>query len=204
MLPASPVVVIPPGIDTNRFRPVARSGARAALGFRDDWQVIGTLGRLVEVKGQRYLIEALATLPATTHVALIGDGPERMALERLAREAGVASRVHFLGLRSDPENILPAFDVFCLPSLNEGLPRAVLEAQACGIPVVASDVGALRQAIADGGRVVPPKDTAALAAALAELLAAPPPVPATRGHIVDRFSLHATVAALRPLVARPS
>lgn len=199
-LPSAKFCVIPPGIDTKRFALASRAGARSRLGFNSSWRMIGSVGRLVPVKGQKYLIEAMASLPADTHLALVGDGPDREALASLTSRMSLENRVHFLGQRSDPENILPALDVFCLPSLSEGLPRAVLEAQSCGITVVASDVGALRQAVAPSGRVVPAMNAGALADALAEALADKPPASATRDYVVERFSLLATVAALRPLV----
>jgi glycosyltransferase involved in cell wall biosynthesis len=202
-LPHARLTIIPPGIDTARFAPSDSAAARRRLGFAPSWRIIGTVGRLVPVKGQHFLIDALSALPPEAHVAIVGEGPERASLEAQARRNGVVDRVHFLGQRSDPESILPALDVFCLPSLNEGLPRAVLEAQACGIPVVASDVGALREAVAATGRVVPARDAGALAQAIAGILDNHPGIETTRGYVVERFSLRATVAALLPLVTSP-
>lgn len=202
-LPAAQFTIIPPGIDTDRFLPANCALARKSLSFDPTWRVIGTVGRLVPIKGQQFLINAMAALPEDVHLAIVGDGPERATLEAQTARYGVAPRVHFLGQRSDPENILPAFDVFCLPSLNEGLPRAVIEAQACGVPVVASDVGALRHAVAATGRIVPAADANALASAIRALLVDRPTVEATRQHVIDQFSLVATIASLRPLVEQP-
>lgn len=167
IVPGCDVTVIPPAIDTNRFRPADRARARQNLGFDDTARLIGSAGRLVAVKGHEVLIDALPLLPSDTHVVIAGDGPERARLIERAQALGVSDRLHLLGHREDLEFILPAFDVFCLPSHNEGLPRTVLEAQACDLPVVASDVGAMSEAVcASTGVLVPAADPAAFGRAL--------------------------------------
>lgn len=201
MLPRARLAVIAPGIETERFKPADKAAARRAIGLDREVRIIGSVGRLAAVKGHRHLVEALAQLPGDVHAVLVGDGPERDALEKLAQDLGVGHRLHLLGLRADPERILPAFDVFCLPSLAEGLPRAVLEAESCGLPVVASDVGALAAALAPGGRLVPAGDARRLAQAIGDVLAAPASVQATRAHVVERYSLDATTRALRCVLA---
>jgi glycosyltransferase involved in cell wall biosynthesis len=192
--------VVPPGVDMARFRIGDGAASRARLGLDPRARVIGTVGRLVPVKGHGVLIEALAALPEDAHLVLAGDGPERPALEALAARLGLGRRVTFLGHRDDPEAVLPAFDVFCLPSLAEGLPRSVLEAQACGVPVVASDVGGLGEAVCPHtGRLVVAGDGEALPAALASVLARPRQPDITRAFIEGRYSLSRTLAAFRGL-----
>lgn len=171
---------IPNGIDTSRFQP-APSGAqrravRDSLGLRADGLVMGMLSSLTPEKGHRYAIDAMATL---THkfpdlqLCVVGDGPLRQALVQEVARRGLAEQVVFSGRRSDIAAVLGSFDAFLLPSLNEGLPMALLEAMAAGLPAVASDVGDVGQAIEDGvsGRLVVAGDAAPLAQAVGELLA---------------------------------
>ncbi|MBS0241483.1 MAG: glycosyltransferase [Proteobacteria bacterium] len=194
--PDARVTVIPPGIDTDRFELKDRSLARDRLALSSDWRIVGSAGRLVPVKAFDRLVAALAVLPASVHAVIAGDGPERAALEAQARQLGVADRLHLLGHRDDLEQVLPAFDLFCLPSLNEGLPRSVLEAQACGLPVVATAVGAMDQAIApDAGLLVPPGDATALARAIAGVLARSISPYGPRMFVKGRFDLTRTAAA---------
>jgi glycosyltransferase involved in cell wall biosynthesis len=143
-------------------------GARPAHG---DGQVIGTLGRLVQQKGHEVLLEALTELPGARAV-IVGEGPNRSELERLARQLGVDDRLELPGWSDDAPGRLPTFDVFVLPSHDEGLPLAMLEAMAAGVPVVASDVGSIREAVEHdrSGLLVRPGDPHALAAAVRSLL----------------------------------
>ena len=190
------VMVVPPAIDTNRFLPGDRNRARQRLGFQANWKVIGTVGRIVPIKGHAILIQALATLPPDTHLAIVGEGSEVENLKAIATNIDVGTRLHFLGHRDDVEHIFPAFDVFCLPSLAEGLPRTVLEAQSCGLPVVASDVGGLSEAIyARTGKLVPPADPIALAKALHQVLNQPFETRSTREFIEREFSWSRTLGA---------
>jgi glycosyltransferase involved in cell wall biosynthesis len=189
IFPGARVSVIPPGIDTERFKPRDRAAARSRLGLDPGWLVVGTAGRLVPVKGHETLIDAMREMTEPIHIVIAGEGPEKERLKATAREHGVEERLHFLGHRDDLEQVLPAFDVFCLPSLAEGLPRGVLEAQACDLPVVASNVGALKEAICPyTGSLVPPANPAALAHALRQRLAQPAPRAASRSFIEDQFS----------------
>ncbi|MDI6709614.1 MAG: glycosyltransferase family 4 protein [Thermoanaerobacterales bacterium] len=175
---ASRIVTIYNGIAPGRFD--AGSGARTAirweLGLAGDAPVIGTVARLAPQKGITYLIRALALLrermPDVRGV-VVGDGPLRATLEREAEECGVP--VVFAGYRTDIPALMAAFDVFVLPSVTEGLPLIVLEAMASGRAVVATAVGGLPEAVAEGetGLLVPPKDPDALCAALQFLLNAP-------------------------------
>jgi glycosyltransferase involved in cell wall biosynthesis len=133
------------------------------------------LGRLHANKGFDVLLRALALLPPGVRLALAGEGPERAALERLARELGVAERVAFLGWRQDVGALLAACAVFVCPSRHEPLGNVVLEAWSAARPVVAAAAQGPSELIADGvtGMLVPREDPAALAVALGALLADP-------------------------------
>lgn len=169
------LVTIPNGIELQPARR-GREEMRRLLGIPSDAPVIGTAGRVIEQKGLEFLVKAAAMLRPRypdLRVLVVGDGPEREELEELSRAAGVSDRVHFLGIRMDIPDLLGTFDIYALPSRWEGLPMAVLEAMAAGLPVVASEVGGVPTAIRDGeeGLLVPAEDTAALARALERLLA---------------------------------
>jgi glycosyltransferase involved in cell wall biosynthesis len=127
---------------------------------------------LAEGKGQDELISMLRALPDAVLV-LVGDGPQRAVLERLAHSVEVRGRVRFLGERDDIHELLPLADCFALASHSEGLPLSVLEAAACGLPVVAYDLPGLRAVITDGhdGLLVPQRDQPAFAASVRALLA---------------------------------
>lgn len=143
--------------------------------------VLLEVGRLCEVKGQRELIEALSRLTRNDVTLLLAGedvesaGAYRHALERRARDLGVADRVRFLGRRDDVPGLLAAADVLVLPSWIEGLPLVVLEAMAAGVPVVATSVGGTPEAVVDGetGLLVPSRDVDALAGAIDALLSDP-------------------------------
>jgi len=163
-------------VDLSRF--AHAGGDRASLGAANGELVIGSVGCLAARKDYGTLLEALATLERSGrrfHAALVGDGPEREALEQRARELGVSARTTFLGERADVERLLPAMDVFVLSSREEGIPNALLEAMAAGRPSVATAVGGTPEVLEDGvtGWLVPPADPAALAAALEQTLADP-------------------------------
>jgi glycosyltransferase involved in cell wall biosynthesis len=136
---------------------------------------IGSLGRLDRQKGYDVLLHALSALPDAALV-LVGDGPERWALEALASSLGLDERVCFAGWQAEPRRYLTTFDVLALPSRFEGFPLAVVEAMLAELPVVASAVGSVPEAVREGetGLLVPPDDPARLAAALRGLLAEPP------------------------------
>lgn len=196
MLPAQKVNVVPGGVDLQRFASVSRNDARLALGLQPGARVVGSVGRLEEVKGHRILIESMAQLPADISVILVGEGSQRERLMAQAAALGVDGRLRLLGHRDDIERILPAFDVFCLPSVSEGLPRVVMEAQGAGVPVVATDVGSVRQAIdPKSGRVIRPQDPVAMAQALAAVLEHPPDTGACRRFAEANFSIGSMVLA---------
>ena len=177
--PSNLVEVVHNGIDVDTQAARHADGLRAELGVSADATLLGEIGRLCDVKGQRELIEALALIP-DAHVVLVGEdleqgGAYRALLDDLARERGVADRVHLLGYRADAGELLDQFDVLVLPSWIEGLPGVVLEAMAHAKPVVATPVGGTPELVVDGetGLLVPPRDPAALAAAIRSLLSDP-------------------------------
>jgi glycosyltransferase involved in cell wall biosynthesis len=136
--------------------------------------VVLTIARLDAQKGLPVLLEAAASLPGVSFV-VAGDGPEGPALAQRAKELGVHERVRFLGYRRDIAELLAGCDVFALPSLNEGLPLAVLEAMASHRPVVASAIPGINEVVVEGqtGLLVAPGDSAALAEAIGSVLADP-------------------------------
>ncbi len=135
------------GVDIARFHPAVRSAS--CEGTRP--LRIGSVGRLVPVKNYPLLLKAFASLPANvpTELVLVGEGPERAALEQLASELGIRARVKFAGHRNDVPQVLQGLDIFVLPSINEGMSNTLLEAMAAGLPVVASDVGGNREIVQD-------------------------------------------------------
>lgn len=172
--------VVPSGIDVERFRRVnAGAGVRpAGATYPSGAFVIGSVGWLTPVKGHAVLIEAMAILKPKyphAHLLLIGSGGLRDELQRLAGRLGVESSVDFLGMRTDVPECLAALHCFVLPSFNEGMGRALVEAMAAARPVVASRVGGIPAIVEDRrtGFLVPPGDPEALAAAVAELIAQP-------------------------------
>jgi glycosyltransferase involved in cell wall biosynthesis len=170
--------VIHSGIDFAAFDadPTPGRQVRVELGIPAEALVVGTLGRLTAVKGQDCLVAALASLALPQlWLLLVGDGEERSALAAQAQALGVADRVVFAGWRQDVHRVLRAMDLFALPSLNEGMGRALVEAMYTGLPVVATAVGGVPELIVPGstGLLVPPRAAADLAAAIRSLVADP-------------------------------
>jgi glycosyltransferase involved in cell wall biosynthesis len=182
-LPGDHIRVHHTGIDLDLFRPADRAAAKATLGVAGPLLVAA--GTLLERKGQDLAIAALKLLPGATLI-LVGDGPDRARLEGLAQDADV----RFLGSRPHAElpALLAAADAMVLPTVSEGLANVWVEALACGTPVVTSDVGGAREVIdrPEAGRLVP-RDPAAIAGAVRDLLAAPPDQAAVRESAL-RFS----------------
>ena len=171
---AARVVSIPTGIDLARFRPGEPASARAALGLDAAGPLVGIVATLRSWKGHRYLLEAIAGMARKdVRLAIVGDGPQRSALEARAAELGIGERVRFAGNQDDVAPWLHAFDLFCLPSYaNEGVPQALMQAMACGLPVVSTPVGSIDEIVSDGttGVLVAPEDAAALKGAIERLL----------------------------------
>jgi len=204
---ASEAVTVPNGVDTGRFRPRDGSEARRRLRLSAEARVVGTVARLTREKGIDYAVESLRRLPGV-FLVVVGDGPERESLETMAASLGVDGRTIFLGEREDVEEILPAFDVCLVPSRTESHGMTAAEALACGVPVVASDVGGLRSLVVDGrtGLLVKRGDTAGYGAAVARLLGDPSLAAhlarAGRAHIEENFSYDAMVSGTLNLYRR--
>jgi glycosyltransferase involved in cell wall biosynthesis len=167
-----------------------------------DGPVILNIARHQHVKGVDVLVQAMALLPADVKLVQVGRGEETDRLLALRDELGLGDRVEFRDLPWDVRaaDVIAGFDLFVLPSRNEGLPVTVMEAMLAGVAIVATDVGAIREELADGesGRIAPPEDPAALAKAIGELLADDAARVAmgrrAREVALERFTVEATVA----------
>lgn len=168
------VVTILNGVDTDVFRPGEAGAARARLGVPASGYHVGCVARLSPEKDHATLLAAFARLREArpdAHLTLIGDGALRPELERQAALLGIAGAVTLAGARGDVAEVLPAFDVFALASLTEGISLTLIEAAAAGLPIVATRVGGNPEILREGetGLLVPPGDPDALAAALAAM-----------------------------------
>jgi len=169
---ADKVRVVRNGVDTDVFAPMDRSAARKALGLSQR-TTLACVGNLVPEKGFSLAIDCVARLPHA-QLVIVGEGPQRGELERQARALGAADRVVFMRSMAQAElaRVYSAADILLLCSTREGWPNVVLEALACGTPVVATDVGAVNEILTDRqfGRVIPSRDTAIMLAAVEDLL----------------------------------
>lgn len=149
--------VIQNGVDHLRFRPIKKDSVRHRLGFKPSDAILGTVSRLVKGKNLHGLIHEFAQRCNEKTLLIIGDGPERRALEHLVQSLSLNERVKLLGNRNDIPELLNCLDIFLLPSLSEGLSNVVIEAMACGIPVGAFDTGGNLELIdhEKGGVLVP-------------------------------------------------
>ena len=173
-LPPERIRVHRTGIDHDRFRPVDRAAAKAALGLTGP--AVLSLGALIPRKGHGIVLDAIAMLPGVT-LLIAGEGPDRAALEAQARARGVSDRVRLLGgvPHAELPRLIAAADVMALASSSEGLANAWIEALACGTPIVIPDAGGAREVVTGqhAGRIVA-REPGAFAAAIADLLANPP------------------------------
>jgi len=173
------VSVVHSGVDCEHFRPPTaqeRAEARGALGISEDDVVISAIGALEQRKGHRHLIEAIGALVAANKSLelkcfIAGQGSINRLLQNEVAIVRCGDRIKLPGRIDDARGILWASDVFAMPSLKEGLGVAALEAMASGLPVIASDVGGLREVVEDGrtGIIVAPANSAAIASAIGRL-----------------------------------
>ena len=203
------------GVDAQRFQP--RAGARVPVPgwpFAADeagW-VIGTVGRMQGVKDQtllaRAFVRALALQPAlraSWRLVMVGDGPLRAQVQTLLVEAGLQEQAWLPGERADVPDVMRCMDCFVLPSLAEGISNTILEAMACGLPVLATDVGGNGELVQTGrtGRLTPAGDVEAMAQALLAMYADRERTRLQgaqgRAEVESRFSLHAMVGAYQAL-----
>lgn len=199
--PAQQVHTLRNGVDTLRFAPKPRDVARRRLGLREDGRYLLMVGNLVELKGHAIAIEALAALPELT-LLCVGAGPELAALQSLAQRLGVQERVRFVGQvgQGDLKWWYSAADALALCSSREGWPNVLLEAMACGTPVMATRVGGTAEIVTTpvAGRLMERRDAPALVAAWQALMADTPTRAATRQY-AEGFSWDATTQGQRNL-----
>jgi len=205
--PRAKIAVVPNGIDLARLeRPPVAGEWPDDLG--DPATVVGTVGRLAPKKAQADLLDAapvvLDRIPSARFV-LVGDGPDRRALEERARALRIDGQVRLLGAVADAERLMSRMDVFVLPSRMEGMSNALLEAMAAGRPVVATDVGANAEVMVDGvtGLVVPPARPDRLADAIITVLKDPERArsmgAAGRRRVAEEFTVTRMVERLQAL-----
>ena len=169
LMPSLNPVVITNGIDTNKFKPstVSKLQLLKQAGLPTELKFIGCAARLESVKAHDVLIKALHKLPNNIGLLLAGTGSLKAKLEQLIINLNLEKRVFFLGHVDDMTNFYHLIDVFCLSSNNEGLPLSPLEAQACGIPAVLTDVGGCKEAVCcETGMVVQANNPTLLSQAL--------------------------------------
>ncbi|MDD4858520.1 MAG: glycosyltransferase, partial [Candidatus Krumholzibacteria bacterium] len=202
------VVVIHNGIDTSRFVGLDRGGARRDLGIDGGAIVFGAVSRLDPVKDHPAMLEAFKKISdacARCVLVMVGDGPERGAIERMVKNLGLGGAVRIEGFSAEVPKYLASFDLFLQPSTEEGLSLTILEAAAACVPVVASSVGGTGEIIEDGltGTLVPPRDTEALADAMRRFVGDPAPfremARRAREDVEKRFSLAGMAGAYEAL-----
>jgi len=177
---ARKVQIIPNGVDTTRYRPdpEAYRSVRSELGRADSCRLIGLVGRYHPLKGHATFLAAarrLVSRSPTVEFLAVGEGVSPANAELMAQitDLGLTGKVHLLGLRSDIPRLTAALDITTSASYGEALSNVIIEAMACGIPCVVTDVGDSATVVGDTGWVVPPRDAQALAAAWLEALSLP-------------------------------
>ncbi|WP_051306266.1 TIGR03088 family PEP-CTERM/XrtA system glycosyltransferase [Massilia alkalitolerans] len=211
-IPAEQTLFIRNGVDTERF---AAAAAGQASPWGPDDIVIGTVARIQDVKNHRSLVDAFArlrelepSLRERLRLSIVGDGPLMGAVREQVASLGLQDVVWLPGARADVAALLHGFSLFALPSLAEGTPVSMLEAMACGLPVVASKVGGIPEVVTDGveGSLVPVKDTEALARTLASYVRDPAlrrqRGEAARARVEAAFSMRAMLAEYGKLYDR--
>lgn len=173
------VTCVHSAVDTGRYRPECdRAWFRQEFGLEGDGPVAGMVAQLIPRKGHRYLLEAVPAVLGRhpdTRFVLFGRGPLDTELRAACTRQGLDGAVTFAGFREDLERVLPCLDLVVHPAEMEGLGVSLLQAAACGVPIVATPVGGIPEAVRDGdnGRLVPVGDSGALAAAINGLLDTP-------------------------------
>ncbi len=185
-------------LDPDRYRRGEAGRMRQGLGLPPDLPVVGLVARLDHwAKGHRELFRAMDILRGRQpfHALIVGGGRRQGEMQEMVENLQLSRAVHFLGNRLDIPELLGAMDIFVLPSYSEGVSRALLEAMAAGLPVIASEVGGLPEIVRPGetGLLIPPRSPEALAEALAGLLADPARAAAlgerARAYVQANFSL---------------
>jgi glycosyltransferase involved in cell wall biosynthesis len=208
-IPPEKITLILNGVDTDKFSPktpedIARI-KQECFQVPPNAPVIGCVAGLRHEKNLILLIEAAAQIPEV-HLVIIGEGPERPRLEACIAQLGIQNRAHLLGLRQDVAALVPAFDAAALTSVTEATPLMVMEAAACGVPVVATAVGSIPDMIQDGktGFLVFHREE--LVQKLVKLLSHPEQRQqmgqAARRHALENFSLQASTAARERLFSQ--
>jgi glycosyltransferase involved in cell wall biosynthesis len=203
-VPAARIVHIPNGVETARFAAPAEPALVPALAGLGG-PVVGTVAPLRREKNIARLIEAFAALPPPAALVIVGDGPERAALESRAAGLGVAGRTVFAGYIDRPEAVLGLFDVYALSSDTEQMPNTIIQAMAAGLPVASVDVGDVAAVVAPDNRryVTARGDAAALSQSIAALIADPALRralgEANRAHVRAHYSHERLVAAYAAL-----
>jgi glycosyltransferase involved in cell wall biosynthesis len=174
-VPAARTVTVHEGIDLAHVDAAPPADLHKELWLPHQAPIVGNIAALVPHKGQRHLVDAAAEVlraQPETHFVIAGEGELRGALEHQIRQHHLDKRVTLMGFRTDPLSVLKALDIFVMSSVTEGLGTSLLDAMACGKPVVASRTGGIPEVVADGetGILVPPRDHRALAAAIVRLL----------------------------------
>lgn len=175
-VPARRIRTIPNGIDARAFEDAAVGSDKSSSSSK--CPVIGVVARLDLQKGFEYLFQAVRGLSESypgLKVVIVGEGPDRAAIDAMIRRLGLEDQVKLAGQRNDMPAVYADMDIFVLPSLNEGLPMTVLEAMAASRPVIATRVGAIPKVVADGhtGLLVEPGDVFGLRGAIFRVLANP-------------------------------
>ena len=196
------------GVDLERFQALPRDLARQRIGIADKpgAHLILSVGNLIELKGHHLAIEALQKLPEETRLAIIGKGSERPRLAALAHQLGVADRVHFAGV-IQPDELkwwYSAADTLVLCSSREGWPNVILEAMACGTPVIATNVGGVREMLPkEAGILLKGRSSEEVASALRHLFTTTSDRKHIRHH-AESFSWDETSRAQLQLFSRIS
>lgn len=214
-VPASRIAIVRNGVNPARFDYDA-AAARAELGLGPHDFVMGTIGRLEPEKDQATLLEVFKQVHgchSNARLVIVGDGQLGPELKAQAQRLGIADRTMFLGYRRDIARVLAAMDVFLLPSIREGLPISLIEAMAARRPVVASDIGSVRDLLREGeaGFMVKPRDIQGFTAAVSRFIADPSLGPSMarngRSTVEASFSLASSIHAYERLyqtaVTRP-